>query len=141
VTAASTGDLLVALSALPLGVSIVSMFRRNGTLMEWSGSAAAIRGVRVRGTAFLVGLLMLGTGLALGLTQGDREGSMVVGAVSLVALVAFALYRPRTVDVEQTSRRHQLPRSFIEPSSRWLWLAAFTCSALASIVLIVGAIL
>jgi hypothetical protein len=140
VSAASTGDLLVALSSLPLAVSIVSMFRRNGTLMEWGGSTAAIRGVRIRGTAFLVGLLMLGAGLTLGLSQGDRAGSMVVAGISLAALGAFALYRPRTVDEEPTGRRHKLPRSFIQPWSRWLWVAAFTCSALASIVLVVAAV-
>ena len=140
-SAASAGDLLVMLSSVPLAVSVVSMFRRNGTLMEWSGSAAAIRGVRIRGTGFLVGLLMLGAGLTLGLSEDDRTGSAVVAGIALAALVVFAVYRPRTVDEEPpTGHRHRASRSLLEVSSRWRWLAAFACSALASAVLVVAAI-
>ena len=101
-SAASTGDLLVGLSSLPLAVGVVSMFRRDGTLAEWSGSATAVRGVRIRGACVLVGLLMLGTGLTLGLSQDDRTSSVIVAGVSLAALVTFALYRPRTVSTPRS---------------------------------------
>jgi len=136
----STGDLLVALSWVPFAVSIGTLFNRRGALREWSGSVADLRAVRVRGTSFLVGLLMLGVGLTLGMRPGARGAWWFVAAVAAAGLVAFAVYRPRTVPDERGAgrrARHQAARVRLEPRGRTRWAAMFACGCLASVVLIV----
>ncbi|RHA41003.1 hypothetical protein [Cellulomonas rhizosphaerae] len=133
------GDLLVLLSSVPLAASIVLLFNRRGGLVDWGGSAAAVRGVRIRGACFLLGLLMLGVGLTLGLQQGWTTSSAVEAGVAAAALVAFAVYRPRVVALAQTGRR-QAPRIRLAPRARTVWLMLFALSALASLVLSVLAV-
>jgi len=133
------GDLLVLLSSVPLAASIVLLFDRRGGLVDWSGSVAAVRGVRIRGACFLLGLLMLGAGLTLGLQQGWNVASAVVAAIAAAALVAFAAYRPRVVALAQTGRR-QAPRVRLAPRARTVWLVLFGLSVLASLVLSVLAV-
>lgn len=140
-TGVSVGDLLVVLSSVPFSLSVVLLFNRRGALMDWSGSLGALRGVRIRGICFLLGLLLLGAGLTLGLQQGWTVVSGVAAGAAAVAMVAFAVYRPRTVSEEQVGHRHRAPKVTLEPAARTRSAGAFGCSALASVVLIVTAFL
>ncbi|WP_123369405.1 hypothetical protein [Cellulomonas sp. PhB150] len=134
------GDLLVVLSSVPLSLSVLLLFNRHGALVDWSGSVGALRGVRVRGTCFLVGLLMLGAGLTLGLQQGWTATSGAVAGFAAGAMLVFAAYRPATVFEEQVGRRHRAPKVRLDRAARARSAAAFGCSAVAAVVLIAMAV-
>ena len=74
------------------------------------------------------------------LLAGVSVGVGVLVERLAVALVVFAAYRPRTLAEEQeTGRRHRAPKVRLDPAARAASAAAFACSALASLVLIVAA--
>ena len=147
-SAYAAGDALRGLSSVPILISVVSLLNHSGVNFEISGSRSAIRGNRVRGTLFLIGLLMFGVGSTLRVTalgEGAPTPARLFCVWLLLGLVAasevaFLVYRPRTV-VESRSEvvegAHSAPRAGFVGRSGVLWAGFLAFGVLAGAIAVI----